>query len=192
MTPEQLHVYTEETYIHTQLALSNYLTYRNLVDNLETRQLRSAWMYLQGFLSHFGMVSKLLFAPNSKNTRSKRRAKALREHLGFDETSALNNRDARNAIEHLDERMDYWLDAGDKSILEGVFENEQDFNFISPKRSIVRRVFIIEESLFITEEKDGPKKMEIKPLIEELGRLNAWCSDKMENVNPFQMIQPIK
>lgn len=144
MTPEQLHIYTEETYIHTQLALSNYQTFRNIVDNPDTRQHREAWMYLQSFLSHFGMVSKLLFAP-SGNRRAKDRANELSAHLATDNTSALNNRDARNAVEHLDERMDNWLDAGHKGILESIFEEEKDFAYLSPDRWVVRRVFILAE-----------------------------------------------
>lgn len=189
MSPEQLHIYTEETYIHTQLALSNYRTYRNIVDNPDTRKHREAWMYLQSFLSHFGMVSKLLFAP-SGNKRANNRARELSEHLETDETSALNNRDARNAVEHLDERMDNWLDAGHKGILESVFEEEKDYAYISPDRWVVRRVFILAESLFITEERDGPKKMEIQPLIDELKRLNGLCYKKLNIEKPYHIIHP--
>jgi hypothetical protein len=192
MTPKQIHIYTEETYIHTQLALSNYQTFRNIIDNHESRQSREAWMFLQSFLSHFGMVSKLLYAP-SGSQRAKDRAQELRNHLKTDETSALNNRDARNAVEHLDERMDNWLNASasHKGILEGVFEDEQAFAFLYSFDSwIVRRVFVLAESLFITEGKDGPKKMEIQPLIEELSRLYDLCHEKLKTENPYHMILP--
>ena len=187
MTPEQLHIYTEETYIHAQLALSNYQTFRNIVDNPDTRQHKEAWMYLQCFLSHFGMVSKLLFAPTG-NRRAKDRATELSAHLETSNVSALNNRDARNAVEHLDERMDNWLDADHKGILENIFEAEKDFAYLSPDRWIVRRVFILAESLFVTEEREGPKKMEILPLIEELNRLNDLCYLKLNSENPYYII----
>ncbi len=187
MTPEQLHIYTEETYIHTQLALSNYQTFRNVVDNPHTRQYREAWIYFQSFLSHFGMVSKLLFAP-SGNRRAKGRANEFSAHLKTCNTSALNNRDARNAVEHLDERMDNWLDAGHKGILESIFESEKDFAYLSLDRWVVRRVFILAESLFVTEEREGPKKMEIQPLIDELSRLNNLCNVKLSSENPYYRI----
>lgn len=106
MTPEQLFVYTEETFIHTELAIFNYITFQNIVGDRSSRQRRVAWMFLQSFLSHFGMVSKLLFAPSAKKNVSKQRALELQKHLETDEKSPLNDRDARNAIEHLDERLD--------------------------------------------------------------------------------------
>ena len=189
MTPEQLHIYTEETYIHTQLSLLNYQAFRNIVDNPDTRQCRVAWMYLQSFLSHFGMVSKLLFAPSGKK-RARKRAKELRDHLETDETSDLNNRYARNAVEHLDERMDNWLDAEHKGILECIFEDEKDYAYLSKERWIVRRVFILSESLFVTEERGGPKQMKIQPLIDELTRLNSLCFRKLGDENPYFIIQP--
>jgi hypothetical protein len=182
MTPEQLYIYTEETYIHSQLALTNYHKFRSVVDNYETRQHREGWMYLQSFLSHFGMVSKLLYAP-SGSKRARDRAKQLRKHLDTDETSALNDRDARNAVEHLDERMDNWLEASHKGILECVFDEEKDFAFLSLDNWIVRRVFILADNLFITEEKSGLKRMSIQPLIDELSRLNYDCSKKMDRTN---------
>ncbi len=75
MAPEQLHIYTEETYIHAQLALSNYQTLLNIVNDPNSRQSREAWMFLQSFLSHFGMVLKLLYAPSSRQKISKDRAR---------------------------------------------------------------------------------------------------------------------
>jgi hypothetical protein len=41
-----------------------------------------------------------------------------------------------------------------------------------------------------TEEKDGPKKMAIQPLVEELSRLNGYCAGRMDKENPFHIIQP--
>ena len=73
MTPKQLYIYSDEVNMHTQLALDSYKEFRGIVDNPMTRQNRNAWRFFQGFLSHFGMVSKFLFAPTG-NPRSKKRA----------------------------------------------------------------------------------------------------------------------
>ena len=49
MTPKQMFVYTEEVYIHAQLALSNYTTFQNIINDPAARQSREAWMFLQSF-----------------------------------------------------------------------------------------------------------------------------------------------
>jgi hypothetical protein len=189
MTPEQLHVYTEETLIHAQLALSNYQTFLNVLAGSETRQRREAWMFLQSFLSHFGMVSKLLYAP-SGSRRAENRAKELRAYLGFDRSSALNDRNARNAIEHLDERIDNWLEVPDKGVIESVFKNREEYGYLPKKNWFVRRAFIIEGSVFIVEERSGPKEMELQPLSEELGRLCEACQEKLKLPGPYEVINP--
>lgn len=190
MTPEQLHIYTEETYIHAQLALSNYQTLLNIVNDPNSRQSCEAWMFLQSFLSHFGMVSKLLYAPSSRRQLSRDRARDLRNHVETDENSTLNNRDARNAVEHLDERMDNWLEADGKGILESVYVNREQYDHLDKGSWIVRRVYLIDESIFITEERGGPKEMALEPIVNELRRLLDVCSTKLGGMNPYYVIRP--
>lgn len=190
MTPEQLFIYTEETYIHAQLSLSNYVTFRNIVIDEENRQRREAWMHLQSFLSHFGMVSKLLYAPSSKSQISKGRAKVLRGYLETDESSSLNDRDARNAIEHLDERLDNWLSQKDKGILEAVFTDRSQYQYLRKARWVVRRVYLVDEDIFITQEKNGPKEMQLHPITQELSRILTVCDTRLNNESPYQFIPP--
>lgn len=190
MTPEQLFVYTEETFIHAQLALSNYTIFQNIVSDPSARQRREAWMYLQSFLSHFGMVSKLLFAPSARENISKQRAIELQQHLETDTTSALNDRDARNAIEHLDERLDNWLSVSDKGILESVFETRAGFEYLDLSRWAIRRVFLVSEEVFIIQETGGPKEMKLSPILGELNRVSKVCREKLNDNNPYTIIQP--
>ena len=190
MTPKQMFVYTEEVYIHAQLALSNYTTFQNIINDPAARQSREAWMFLQSFLSHFGMVSKLLYAPSSRRKISSDRARSLRTHLETDIHSALNDRNARNAVEHLDERMDNWLEASDKGILECVFEAKDKYDFLDKEKWIVRRVYLIEKAVFITEEDDGPREMPLQPIVDELWRLNNLCREKLDNHNPYHILYP--
>lgn len=190
MTPEQLFVYTEETFIHAQLAISNYATFQNIVSDPAARQRREAWMYLQSFLSHFGMVSKLLFAPSARENISKQRAVELQHHLKTDTTSALNDRDARNAIEHLDERLDNWLSVADKGMLESVFEKRADFEYLDLSRWSIRRVFLVSEEVFIIQEAGGPKEMKLSPILDELNRVINVCREKLNENNPYTIIQP--
>lgn len=190
MTPSQIYVYTEEIYIHAQLAISNYITFKNIVADPKSRQSREAWVFLQGFLSHFGMVSKLLYAPSARKQMSKDRAQELRDYLNTNEESELNNRDTRNAVEHLDERLDNWLSEEEKGILECVFENRADYDFLQPDKWTIRRVYLIDEQVFMTEEKDGPKEMRLEPIAEELNRICALCNEKLDGHNPYFMVMP--
>ncbi len=190
MTPEQIYIYTEEVYIHAQVAWSNFITFNNVVSDPKSRQSREAWVFLQGFLSHFGMVSKLLYAPSARNEISKNRAKELRGFLDTTEESELNNRDARNAVEHLDERLDNWPSVEGKGILECVFENRAGYDFLEPDRWTIRRVYLIDEQIFITEETDGPKEMHLEPIANELSRLCAICNEKFDGHNPYFMVGP--
>lgn len=190
MTPEQLFIYTEEVYIHAQLALSNFVTFQNIVNDESNRQRREAWMYLQGFLSHFGMVSKLLYAPSSRSPISRNRAIELRAYLDTDKGSALNDRDARNAVEHLDERMDNWLTQEGKGMLEIVFPNRGAYEYLSKDRWVVRRVYLAEESIFISQEADGPKEMHLEPIVQELFRMLTICQEKLSNNHAYHIVQP--
>ena len=190
MTPEQIYIYTEEIYIHAQVALSNYATFNNIVADPKSRQSREAWVFLQGFLSHFGMVSKLLYAPSARKKISKDRAKVLREYLDTTEESELNNRDARNAVEHLDERLDNWLSEESRGILECVFENREGYDFLQRDRWAIRRVYLIEEKIFMTEEKDGAKEMNLEPIANELSRICKLCNEKLNGHNPYFMVMP--
>ena len=190
MTPEQIHIYTEEIYIHAQVALSNYYTFNNIVADPNSRQSRESWVFLQGFLSHFGMVSKQLYAPSARKQISKDRAKYLRDYLSTNKKSELNNRDARNAVEHLDERLDNWLSVENKGVLECVFENRAGYEFLQPEKWIIRRVYIMDEHLFMTEEKDGPKEMCLEPIAKELNRICTLCNEKLGGHNPYHMIMP--
>jgi len=158
VTPEQIYIYTEEVYIHSQSALSNYATFQNIVSDPESRQRREAWGFLQSFLSHFGMVSKLLYAPSARKQISRDRAEELRNYLETDENSSLNDRDARNAMEHLDERLDNWLSQEGKGVLECVFENKKGYDFLRKDRWVIRRVYLMEEQIFMTQDNKGPRE----------------------------------
>jgi len=179
MNKLQQFVYIEEILIHANVALREWEALETLLSSPDTRQSREVWVRLQSFLGHYGMVSKLLFAPSAKKAISKERAQELRAVLGIPDESKLNDRDARNSIEHLDERMDYWLEAEGKDILESVYESKGDYLYLSPERWIVRRVLIVDTKTFISEEKEGRKEMELYPLVEALDELVETCSKKL-------------
>lgn len=78
------------------------------------------WINIERLIMSGANVSKLLwppanFATNDLRERAKRRGEYLRSVLlireeGYGAIKLLKNRDVRNALEHLDERMDEWAD----------------------------------------------------------------------------------
>jgi hypothetical protein len=190
MNERQLYVYVDEILLHAQLAYSNYITFRNLVGDPHARQRREAWMFMQSFLSHLGMVSKLLFAPSARTAESRARAAELRVCLGVTVDSALNDRDARNAVEHLDERLDYWLSQEDKGILESVFESRTEFAFLDPNRYVIRRVYLVEEDAFISQGPDGHREAPFGVLVEELSRVMQACQRQLGERDPYVRLNP--
>lgn len=60
-------------------------------------------------LNHCGGISKVFWTPDKRNKLAQARAAKLRTAFGLDDTSALNNRALRNALEHFDERLDDFL-----------------------------------------------------------------------------------
>lgn len=183
MTPQQLHVFTEEVMIHILVAQRDFSQLMSLVSDPEQKQKREVWVVLQAFLVHVGMVSKFFF-PATKDKVSNQRALALRKHLQVVEDSELAGRAARNAFEHLDERMDNWLRTEGRGILESVYEDEADLNYLVPERWAVRRALILEPLQFVSEEKDGRLLIPLMPLVEALDSLKTNCANRLANYDP--------
>lgn len=188
MTPEQLRCYTEEVWIHAQAALGAYHDLAPLLADDITRQRRAVWIVLQGFLVHAGMVSKLL-SPPTKDAVSKKRGEALRRHLDVGDGSALLDRAARNAIEHLDERMDNWLRGGYTGFLECVFPDRAALDFLRGNWC-VRRVLLADEMVFVTQEASGRADTRLVPLRDELVRVLGECEKRMDAGDPYRYVHP--
>ncbi len=60
--------------------------------------------------------------------------------------------DARNTIEHLDERMDNWLGKVHRNFLESVLDDNEALDFYEPDRWAIRRMFLLDSFSFVVEE----------------------------------------
>jgi hypothetical protein len=60
-------------------------------------------------LTHAGALSRFFWPMQSKSKIAVSRGQRLREAFELDDTSALKNRELRNAFEHFDERLDEYL-----------------------------------------------------------------------------------
>jgi hypothetical protein len=89
----------------TERAIARALGPGVQADAFPVESLRRIWFNLQAFLGFAANVSKLLWPVRAK---SKLRGEELRALLKVDDTSPLRSRDARNDLEHFDERMDDW------------------------------------------------------------------------------------
>lgn len=189
MTPEQLHCYTEEVWLHAKIALREFDQLEALLNNPMTRQHREVWVVLQAFLTHAGMVSKLLSPPSSAPV-SRHRGRILSQHLNVAASSPILNRDARNAIEHLDERMDNWLKGGHSGFLESVFQNRNEMNYLALSQWCVRRVLLLDEMVFVTQGKNNREETELLPLRDELCRIITECEARFNSSDPYSYIFP--
>jgi hypothetical protein len=188
MDKYHLHWFTDEIEVHTSLALQSYEVLEKLLEDPETRQSRKVWYALFAFLVHVAMVSKL-FSPNG--TGSLDRGQDLKAHLKIGEDSVLLQRAARNNMEHIDERIDGWARRGESKIIEMVVDDRAGYEHILGKNGAVRRVLILDEMVFVSEDRYG-KKLEtaLCPLREELLGLQDRCLRKLKSESPYTIISP--
>ncbi len=178
-------VLVDEALIQATLTLVAFRKFQHTVNVCETRQDRAAWMYLASFLSHTAMVSKL-FKPAPSTPISTCRAQQLNEVLKVPDNALLLDRSIRNNVEHFDERIDRWIDAGSDKILEAVFEQRTCLDFLDRHTDeqrhswFIRRVYLLDEEVFLTEGRDGREEVKIGDLAAELARISE-CANEFFN-----------
>ncbi|MCG7981855.1 MAG: hypothetical protein JAY90_03780 [Candidatus Thiodiazotropha lotti] len=162
--------YMQELSMHGFGAETDFRNLEAALANPETRQTRLIWFYLSSFLSHAAMVSKYL-DPIRLNDLKRERKDVLRDRLEVTEHSNVLPRDARDNIEHFDERIDNWIGRGD-TILEIVLDDRVDYDHLSVVENRVKRVLIEDGLIFISEKRDQTKfELELEPLYEEIQRI---------------------
>jgi hypothetical protein len=188
LSDKHLTWYMDEVAMHSLGAKQAYRELTVLVSRQDVRQTRRVWFALTRFLSHAAMVSKFL-KPISSNSIAKDRSTKLCAALDVDDDSPVLNREARDNTEHFDERIDNWVrdDRGD--ILEIVFPNRAALEKIFYSDARIRRVLILDEFTYLSEDRDGNRfEIELRPLKEEIVRIavvaEAWITTK----SPHQFI----
>lgn len=181
MTPLQMLVFLQEVSTSADMAVALRQNFLRLVEDDEERQKITVWLMLQAALMHYGMVSKFLFPTHSAGQNGKLRAQALRAELCVTNDSALNNRDARNALEHFDERLDKCIQTPDAGILQLVVETRADIAIFMTERWVFRRVYIVAEDTMIMEgPSTGPRvELPMSDIFEELERLAGFAEDRL-------------
>lgn len=185
MDKYHLHWFTDEIFMHTSSALASYQQLLHLLGDNKTRQSRDVWFVLLSFLTHAAMVSKFL-DPIGENAARTERGRALKAHLKVPENSPILPRNARDNLEHIDERIDGWVQRGDTKVIQMVFEDRAGFNFIFERNGAVRRVLITDEMIFVSEDRNGQRiETALGPVFESLQQLHFQCSEKLRTESPY-------
>jgi len=159
MDKHHLHWFTVEIETHTSAALSAYKLIEQMLANKNSLQSREVWFLAQSFLTHTAMVSKM-FAPSRKE--QKYRGSLLREHLSIQDHSPILPRDARDNLEHIDERVNRWV-------------KDRKNGFV--------------EMVFITEDKFGKRaETNLKTIAKNLEVLLKSCRHKLQTESPYQYL----
>jgi hypothetical protein len=175
ISPVHRNLLIEEVLVQTYLAIEAYNRLRETVANENTRQRREVWAYVQSALSHTAMISKYM-NPNSNSALSKARASVLKASLEVVEASPIFSRNARNNVEHLDERIDLWIETGPERMLESVFVSRENYEFLNRSQEelrgwFIKRVYLIDEDTFISQGKNGLEEIDLAALMNEVRRI---------------------
>lgn len=156
----------------------------------ETMQSRLVWFHLASFLSHVGMISKLV-SPISNGATANARGVALKTSLNIVAASEILPRNARDNTEHFDERIDNWVSANATDILEIVFPDRDGYDYLRGDEKRVRRVLLRKEHVFISENRDGTTfELELRPLIQEVKRIGDEATDWINSKSPYHFAYP--
>lgn len=92
---------------HLHLAVKSFATFHEIAD--DGTDAAAASIHLNSALSNCASIARY-FDPVKRSLFTDERTKRLREAYDIADDSALLNRQLRNFIEHLDERIDRWLE----------------------------------------------------------------------------------
>ena len=178
-------ILVEEILIQADLTLAAHARVRKLTLDLETKDNRLVWGGIQSLLNHAAMISKILL-PDTSNNKYVRyeRSRKLKETLNVKDQSLLLRRTVRNNVEHLDDRLDAWIEQGSTRLLEATFENRSGYDFLNKngRRWFVKRVYLVAEDVFLTEGQKGSGIDEIciADLIVEIRQVRKQAQDCLD------------
>lgn len=182
--------YMQEICMHGLGARLEYSHLLSALGDPDIRQTRLVWFHLTSFLSHAAMISKYL-SPISNNAVAAARKIALREILEITGDSEVLPRDARDNVEHFDERIDNWVGSENKNILEIVLPNRAGYQFMRVDEKRVKRVLILDELVFVSENRKETKfELLLHPLHQEINRIDSAAEKWITENSPYHFVFP--
>lgn len=194
ISPAHRNLLVEEVLVQTNLAVEAYTRLRETVSNAETRQRREVWAFVQSALSHSAMISKYM-SPVRLSPLTTVRAQTLKELLNVAEASPVFSRNARNNVEHLDERLDLWISVGGERMLECVFDSRESYDFrnrpeAGERRLFTKRVYLIDEDTFISQGQEGLEEINLAELMTEILRIQHVAKSFLAKDNAIVRVHP--
>lgn len=190
MNDYELTWYMQEISMHGLGAEIDFKHFLQAVKNEETRQTRTVWFHLTSFLSHAAMISKLV-SPISPRGVKIERMNLLQEALNIENNSEILPRNARDNVEHFDERIDNWIGADSSTLLEVVFPNRTGYDFMNVDEKRVKRILLLDELIFISETRNADKfELKLQPLFDEVKRIGDEAEAWIESTSPYNFICP--
>ena len=178
----------QEVAMHAYGAEVDMKRIQELLVRPETIKSRLVWFHLASFLSHVGMISKLV-SPISRDATATARGSALKAALNVAVTSEVLPRNARDNTEHFDERIDNWVYANAEEIMEIVLPNRDGYNYLRVNEKRVRRILLNQEFVFISENRDGSKfELELNSLVREVARIGNEATNWIKAKSPYHFI----
>ena len=195
MNNHDLTWYVQEIVMHGYGAEIEFNALEKTLADADLRQTRLVWFKLTSFLSHAAMISKYV-APIQPNAIKRERMEALRDCLKINSESEVLPRDARDNVEHFDERIDNWV-GNSGTILEIVLKDREAFEFFErddplvPSRLRIKRVLLLEEMIFISEKRNSQYfELELKPLNTEILRIATEANKWVGESSPYKFYYP--
>ena len=176
--------------MHSIAAKRDFVETMALIANPDTKQSRVVWFALTSFLSNAAMISKYV-DPIGNGEITQRRREALREILTINNDSDILPRSARDNIEHFDERIDNWVGSDPNTIIELVFDTREEYEYMQGRRTRVKRAFIVENGVFLSEDRRGNIfELVVAPIYVEIRRICSLAEEWLKNESPYTFIYP--
>lgn len=191
LNPHSLSWYMQEISMHGLGANLAYQALLRTVEDVETRQTGLVWFHLTSFLHHAAMISKFIAPASRAGDVAKERGVALRHALCVPADSEILPRDARDNVEHFDERMDRWICDASPVIFEIVLESREDYEYLRVADKRVKRVLVADEFVFVSERKDSTKfELQLRPLQAEIDRVSRGAGQWLGQSSPYTFVHP--
>lgn len=190
MNKEQITWFMQEIQMHCFGAEVAFKGLSEFISDPKTKQTRFVWFELNSFLAHSAMISKYL-SPIYTSALKTDRKNSLREALKVDKDSDVLPRNARDNIEHFDERIDNWCTKDINTTLEMVFNDRKKYEFFNYDKKGVKRLLIMDEMIFISENRDGTRfELKLQPIFEEVMRIKEEAEQWLVVDSPYKYFYP--
>jgi hypothetical protein len=153
------------------LAISSFEKMEALLKNVDTRQTKEVWKYLQAFLAHSGILGSFIFKQGNPE-KTKAVTDYLQSELEVNEDSPIRERAGRNFLEHIEAFAIYAANRkDDKGIIQTVFNNRKGFKYLLSDRYYYKRTIILDEMIFAFQNQEAINELPLLPIIEEVRRI---------------------